>query len=186
MPRCALVSIGWSTRLAPLRRPPGRSLGARDTRAIETWLVAGRRVVDGYPGCDMKVLIASDAEWVRNQIRGAFVSSNQSVIEVIRGQDVPAAIAEHSPDLVILDSQIANKGGVAVAIELRLDESAGRLDRSTILLLLDREADQFVAKRADADATLVKPLDAGTLRRAAKRLLAGPITPVVPATPVAL
>ncbi len=125
----------------------------------------------------MKVLIAADAEWVRNTIRGAFVGTGQSVIEVNRGQDVRKAVAEHSPDLVILDSQIANMGGVAVAIDLRLEEGMGRLDRSMIVLLLDREADEFVAKRADADATLVKPLDAGTLRRTAKRLLAGPIAP---------
>jgi hypothetical protein len=40
-----------------------------------------------------------------------------------------------------------------------------------ILLLLDREADRFLAHRADADATLVKPVDAGTLRRTAKQLV---------------
>src|SRR4051812_11330422 len=65
-------------------------------------------------------------------------------------------------------------GGVAAAIDLRLEESAARLPRATILLLLDREADRFLAKRADADGVLVKPVDAGTLRRAAKRMLAGP------------
>jgi DNA-binding response OmpR family regulator len=41
-----------------------------------------------------------------------------------------------------------------------------------ILLLLDREADRFLAKRADADAELVKPVDPGTLRRTVERLLA--------------
>jgi DNA-binding response OmpR family regulator len=120
----------------------------------------------------MKVLVAADAEWVRNQVRSAFVAPGQEVIEVTHGQAVKAAVAEHEPDLVILDMQIANMGGVAVAIELRLEEAAGRLDPSTILLLLDREVDAFVARRADADATLVKPVDAGTLRRTAKRLLA--------------
>ena len=35
----------------------------------------------------------------------------------------------------------------------------------SILLLLDREADRFLAKRVDADAELVKPVDPGTLRR---------------------
>ncbi len=128
----------------------------------------------------MKVLIAADAEWVRNQIRAAFVAPGQTVIEVTRGQDVKKAVGDESPDLVILDSQIANMGGLAVAIELRLEESAGRLDRSTILLLLDREADKFLAKRVDADATLVKPLDAGTLRRTAKRLSANTIAPALP------
>ena len=43
---------------------------------------------------------------------------------------------------------------------------------ATILLLLDREADKFLAPRADVDLMLVKPVDAGVLRRAAKQLLA--------------
>jgi len=41
-----------------------------------------------------------------------------------------------------------------------------------ILLLLDREADRFLARRSTADAMLVKPIDPGTLRRTVKRLLA--------------
>ena len=39
-------------------------------------------------------------------------------------------------------------------------------------MLLDREADRFLAKRADADAELVKPVDPGTLRKAVDELLA--------------
>ncbi len=125
----------------------------------------------------MKILVAADAEWVRKQVRAAFVAPGQEVIEVGRGQEVREAFAEHEPDLVILDMQIGNMGGIAVAIDLRLEESAGRLPRATILLLLDRVADNFVAERADADATLVKPVDAGTLRRTAKRLVGTTTSP---------
>ncbi len=67
--------------------------------------------------------------------------------------------------------QIGNMGGVAAAIDLHLEASAGRLPWVPILLLLDREHDRFLAKRAAADAELVKPVDPGTLRRTAKRLL---------------
>ena len=121
-----------------------------------------------------KILVAADARWVRDQVRSAFVAPGQTVIEVTRGQDVRDTFGREEPDLVVLDLQIGNMGGVAAAIDLRLEESAARLPRATILLLLDREADRFLAKRADADGVLVKPVDAGTLRRAAKRLLAGP------------
>ena len=117
------------------------------------------------------ILVAADAEWVRNQVRTAFVGPGQQVIEVTRGQAVKGAVAEHDPDLVVLDMQIANMGGIAVAIELRNEESGGRLPHSTILLLLDREADRFLAARADVEGVLVKPVDPGTLRRAAKKLL---------------
>jgi DNA-binding response OmpR family regulator len=120
------------------------------------------------------ILVAADAQWVRDQVRAAFVAPGQNVIEVTRGQDVRDTFGRELPDLVILDLQIGNMGGVAAAIDLRLEESAARLPRATILLLVDREADRFIAKRADVDGVLVKPADAGTLRRTAKRLLAGP------------
>jgi DNA-binding response OmpR family regulator len=117
------------------------------------------------------ILVAADAKWVRDQVRAAFMAPNQQVVECTRGQEVRAMFAEVSPDLVILDMQIGNMGGVAVALDLRLEESAGRLDRANILLLLDREADEFVGRRADVDLMLVKPVDAGILRRAARQVL---------------
>ena len=119
-----------------------------------------------------KVLVAADGQWIRDQVRTALASSSTEVVEVTRGQDVRAAVAEHAPDVVVLDMQIGNMGGVATAIDLHLESDAGRVPDTRILLLLDREADKFLAKRAAADAELVKPLDAGTLRRTMKRLLA--------------
>ena len=118
------------------------------------------------------ILVAADAQWVRDQVRSAFVGPGQEVVEVTRGQDVRNTFAEIDPDLVVLDLQIGNMGGVAVAIDLRLEESGGRLPHARILLLLDRRDDAFIARRADVDLTLVKPVDAGVLRRAAAPLLA--------------
>ncbi len=118
------------------------------------------------------ILVAADAKWVRDLVKSACVATGQRVIEVTRGQDVRDTVSAEEPDLVILDLQIANMGGIAVAIDLRLEGSAGRLPDTSILLLLDRQADRFLAKRADADAELVKPIDPGTLRRTVDRLLA--------------
>jgi CheY-like chemotaxis protein len=118
------------------------------------------------------ILVAAEAKWVRDQVRSAFVGPGQEVVEVTRGQDVRAKVDELEPDLVVLDLQIGNMGGVAVAIDLRLEESGGRLPHVPILLLLDRRDDAFIARRADVDLTLVKPVDAGVLRRAAAPLLA--------------
>src|SRR6476469_4649156 len=119
------------------------------------------------------ILVAAEAKWVRDQVRSAFVGPGQEVVEVTRGQDVRAKVAEHEPDLVVLDLQIGNMGGIAVAIDLHLEESGGRLPHVALLLLLDREADRFLAKRAAAEAVLVKPVDPGTLRRTVRRLVGG-------------
>jgi DNA-binding response OmpR family regulator len=118
------------------------------------------------------VLVASDADWVRDHVRAALVGPGFEVIQVESGRDVRKVVAEREPDLVIVDLQIGNMGGMAVALDLRLEESGGRLPHVPILLLLDREADRFLARRSTADAMLVKPIDAGTLRRTVKALLA--------------
>ena len=118
-----------------------------------------------------KILVAADGAWIRNLVRSAFVGPGHEVIEATRGQDVRDLVATEKPNLAILDLQIANMGGIAVAIDLHLEASAGRLPDVPMILLLDREADRFLAKRADVDAELVKPVDAGTLRRTAKRVL---------------
>ena len=118
------------------------------------------------------VLVASDANWVRDHVRGALCGPGFELIEVERGHDVRQVVADREPDLAIVDLQIGNMGGMAVALDLRLEESGGRLPHVPILLLLDREADKFLARRSAADAMLVKPIDPGTLRRTVKNLLA--------------
>ncbi|MDQ1491653.1 MAG: hypothetical protein QOD57_303 [Actinomycetota bacterium] len=118
------------------------------------------------------VLVASDANWVRDHVRAALCGPGFEVIDVERGRDVRKVVEERHPDLVIVDLQIANMGGMAVALDLRLEESGGRLPHVPILILLDREADRFLARRSTADAMLVKPIDPGTLRRTVKTLLA--------------
>jgi DNA-binding response OmpR family regulator len=118
------------------------------------------------------VLVAADAQWVRNLVKSACVAPGQRVIEVSRGQDVRKTVEAEKPDAVVLDMQIGNMGAIAVAIDLRLEAGAGRLPDVSILLLLDREADRFLAKRAGTDAALVKPIDPGTLRKTVDHLLA--------------
>jgi DNA-binding response OmpR family regulator len=56
-------------------------------------------------------------------------------------------------------------------VAITLEESGGRLPHVLILLLLDRVADRFLAKRAAVDGELVKPVDPGTLRRSVKRIV---------------
>jgi DNA-binding response OmpR family regulator len=122
------------------------------------------------------VLVAADAQWVRDQVKAACLSPGQRVIEVTRGQDVREAVRLYEPDVAVLDMQIGNMGGIAVAIDLRLEAAAGRLPDVSILLLLDRQADRFLARRAAADAELLKPTDAATVRRTIDGLIAARVS----------
>jgi DNA-binding response OmpR family regulator len=120
-----------------------------------------------------RVLLATDADWIHEEVDAALAGDDIEVLRVREGVDVLPAVHQLDPDLVVLDLQIGNMGGVATALGLRNEESAGRLEPSTILMLLDRTADVFISQQAHADGWLVKPLDSLRLRRAAEALLAG-------------
>ena len=120
-----------------------------------------------------KVLIASDAQWVIDEVRSVLGGQECQVLETHYGSAVLPIVQAEDPDLVIADLQIGHMGAMAVCLELRLEESGGRLDRVPFLMLLDRRPDVFLARRSDADGWLVKPLDPIRLRKAIRELLEG-------------
>lgn len=120
-----------------------------------------------------RVLLATDADWVHEDVDAAIAGDDVDVYRVRLGTEVPDAVAAAEPDLIILDLQIGNMGGMATCMNLRLDQSVGRMGHIPILMLLDRDADIFLAERCDADGWLVKPADAFRLRRAVTALLGG-------------
>lgn len=119
------------------------------------------------------VLLATDADRLHDEVDAALGDDITTVHRVRSGREVVPAVKQLDPDLVVLDLQIGNMGGMATCLSLRSEEGAGRLERRAVLMLLDRQADIFLARRADADGWLVKPLDAFRIRRAAEALLAG-------------
>ncbi|MBM3684927.1 MAG: response regulator transcription factor [Actinobacteria bacterium] len=121
----------------------------------------------------MRVLLATDADWIHDEVDAALADDATEVHRVRRGVDVLEAVRTLDPEFVVLDLQIGNCGGVATALMLRQEEATGRLTRRAIVLLLDRQADVFLARTAGVDGWLVKPLDSLRLRRAMTRTLAG-------------
>ena len=119
------------------------------------------------------VLLASDADWLIEEVRAALSDPGTTVNVVRAGADVRALVSSQIPDLVILDLQIGNMGGMATCMDLRLEIDAERLSPVPILMLLDREADVYLAQQAGAQGWLVKPLDSFRLKMAAVALLAG-------------
>ncbi len=113
------------------------------------------------------ILLATDADWIVDEITAALGGPDTSFTVCRDGRVVAGVVADHVPDLAILDLQVGSMGGMAITMALRLDESAGTLPRVPIVMLLDRGADVFLAQRSGADGWLVKPLDSLRLKRAA-------------------
>lgn len=116
------------------------------------------------------VLLATDADWLFDDVAAA-LGGTHDVHRVREGSHVASAVGEVDPELVILDLQIGNMGGVAASLFIKQEGRAGRLPLVPVLLLLDREADEFLATQSEADAWITKPLNTLALRKAALALL---------------
>ena len=113
-----------------------------------------------------EVLIATDADAVFAEVEAALADeTHHRRAGARRARRWPAAVADSTPDLVVLDLQIGNMGGIATCLHLRHEAGAERLPEVPVLMLLDRHADVFLARRS------------GRRRlggEAARRLLAAP------------
>lgn len=125
------------------------------------------------PSVVTDILIATDAASLFEDLRAVVDGPDTTVRWIIEGADVRPSLNARPADLAIVDMQIGTMGGVAVALDLRLEADAGRLDPLPVLLVLDRRADVFLARRSGVDGWLVKPLDPLRVRRALRAVLAG-------------
>ena len=121
----------------------------------------------------MHLLLATDADWIVDEVTGAIGDDGDTFTVCREGRVVVDQVREREPDLAILDLQIGSMGGMAVTMDLRLDESAGSLPHVPVLMLLDRKADLHLARRSGAEGWMIKPLSSLRLRRAVDVILSG-------------
>lgn len=112
----------------------------------------------------MKVLVVADAPWVRSEVAAATSDPGFELLEEADPRSVVDTCVDAVPDVVIIDLQVGSMGGMAVTRSLRDAILAGEIEDATLVLLLDREADAFLAGRSGADAWLVKPFTTQQLR----------------------
>lgn len=121
----------------------------------------------------MHVLIATDAQYVLDDVIAALGTQETSFTVCRDGRDVTDAVRRRTPDIAVLDLQVGSMGAMAITMNLRLDESGGRLPHVPVVMMLDRLADVHLARRSGAEAWLIKPVDSLRLRRAVQEVRAG-------------
>ncbi|MDX1468962.1 MAG: response regulator [Acidimicrobiia bacterium] len=112
-----------------------------------------------------KVLLVADAPWVVNEVRTALAVHDWTIDELSDPRE--AAGRSVGYNAVIVDMQVDSMGGMAVIRDIRQQTAGG--PRPRLVLLLDRSADAFLARRAGADASVVKPVQPYDLRTALGR-----------------
>jgi DNA-binding response OmpR family regulator len=109
-------------------------------------------------------LVVADGTWVTNEVRSALSIGAWQIEEINDPRAVTDRLDESRVDAVIIDMQVGSKGGMAVVRSIR--QVTDGMTRPRLVLLLDRSADEFLARRAGADASVLKPFDAPALRAA--------------------
>lgn len=106
------------------------------------------------------MVLVADAPWVVNEVKAALAAEPWTFVEVSDPRQATEVVEQAVPDAVVVDMQVQSMGGMAVtrAIRQRIDP------RPRVVILLDRQADRFLARRAGADAAVVKPIDGPELR----------------------
>jgi DNA-binding response OmpR family regulator len=117
------------------------------------------------------LLLIADDEWVRNDIAAAIVDPSTTLTVLDDPADIVGVAGDRRFDLYAVDMQIASTGGMATVRLLKDAVFRGEIERAPIVLLLDRSADVFLAKRAGADAHLIKPFTSQQLREVMSHLL---------------
>ncbi len=110
------------------------------------------------------VLLIADASWVVNEVRSSLTLGTWEIEEVSDPRQTSRLAAENQAAAVIVDMQVGSMGGMAVVRDIR--QSFDEATRPRTVLLLDRSADEFIARRAGADACVLKPITASELRDA--------------------
>ena len=120
----------------------------------------------------VKVLIVDDDALVRGALR--MMLSGSDAIEVVGeagdGDKVTAALAEHRPDVVLMDIRMPRLDGISATAALRR-----RPDPPSVIVLTTFDADENVlrALRAGASGFLLKDTPPARIVEAVQRVAAG-------------
>ncbi len=113
------------------------------------------------------LLLVADAPWVRNNVLSALEHPGRevSVVETPR-EAVEGVAAGRDYAAAIVDMQVGSMGGMAICRAIREARMTLSASPLPVILLLDRQADAFLARRAGAARWVLKPFTAHQLRSA--------------------
>jgi two-component system nitrate/nitrite response regulator NarL len=98
------------------------------------------------------------------------------VLIVGDGENIITIASARSPDVVVVGSSLGQMGGFAVARELKMLADTGEIREPKVLVLLERQADVWLAKWSRSDAYLVKPVDPAEVDELVRQFVGQPAT----------
>lgn len=120
-----------------------------------------------------RFLVVADEPWARNEVHAALTAPDISLVDHTDPTTAADTATAGAFDAVICDLQVGSRGGMAVTRDLLERASLDGTRSIPVVLLLDRSADAFLAKRAGAAAWVTKPFSSHELVEAMTRAADG-------------
>jgi CheY-like chemotaxis protein len=103
-----------------------------------------------------KVLICDDDEGIIDVATIVLQEKGYSVISLTQAEAIYELVAEHNPDIILLDLWMPDLGGDEITKKLKSDSSTKHIP---IILFSASKSTEETAKQLGADAFLCKPFD---------------------------
>ena len=107
----------------------------------------------------MIVVVAEKDPIELASLRGALESPDSEILSATDGAVVVKLATQHEPHAVVVGASLGRMGGFAVSRELKTLADQGKIVEPWVVVLIEREADAWVAGWSRCDTWLVKPVD---------------------------
>ncbi len=107
----------------------------------------------------MLLVIADKDPHELEVLRAGLTGPDREIIAFIDGDHIITLARSRSPDVVVVASSLGHQGGFAVSYELKRMADNGEITEPKIVVLIEREADSWLANWSRCDAFLTKPVD---------------------------
>lgn len=107
----------------------------------------------------MRVLVVSENEMERLRATTGFAARDVEIVEATSSREARERVNEESFDVLVIDGDMAPKGGFSLLYELREGGELRGEATAPALVMLGREEDRWLAGWAGANEVMLKPVD---------------------------
>lgn len=118
----------------------------------------------------MLVLVADKDPYGLEAATSALRAPDVDVLTAMDGAEAMGIARDQLPEVVVVASSLGQMGGFALSRDLKTLAGAGAIPEPRILVLLERDADSWLAAWSGCDAWRTKPVESGELDRLVREL----------------
>jgi DNA-binding response OmpR family regulator len=121
------------------------------------------------------IVVADKDPYELQALQAALSAPDREILILEDGENIITLVKSRAPDAVVVGASLGQMGGLAVARELKMLADSGAIAATKVIVLLEREADAWIAKWSRCDAWLTKPVEAADVDEKVRELLGQPV-----------